>query len=125
MQSQGIDLGWKLEPQKVAAFRTSDARAFRKVARDRLPSMERVGPTDAPRIIAAPAQRDDTDGMNLTRMILDGVDVRVRGQDVHMPAFGHAYSDAEVAALANYVIAQFGNKQGRVTPALVAERRKQ
>ena len=68
---------------------------------------------------------NDTYGMNLTRMILDGVDVRVRGQDVHMPAFGHAYSDAEVAALANYVIAQFGNKQGRVTPALVAERRKQ
>jgi mono/diheme cytochrome c family protein len=41
-----------------------------------------------------------------------------------MPAFGRAYSDTEVAALANYVIAHFGNKQGTVTPDAVAQSRK-
>jgi mono/diheme cytochrome c family protein len=40
-----------------------------------------------------------------------------------MPAFGSAYSNTEVAALANYVIAHFGGKQGEVTPDQVAERR--
>jgi mono/diheme cytochrome c family protein len=33
-----------------------------------------------------------------------------------MPSFGKAYSDAEVAALANYVIGHFGGKRGEVTP---------
>jgi mono/diheme cytochrome c family protein len=33
-----------------------------------------------------------------------------------------AYSDAELAAVANYVIAQFGGKTGRVTPEDVAKR---
>jgi mono/diheme cytochrome c family protein len=40
-----------------------------------------------------------------------------------MPAFGSAYSDTEVAALTNYVIAHFGGKQGGVTPDEVAKRR--
>jgi mono/diheme cytochrome c family protein len=42
-----------------------------------------------------------------------------------MPGFGDAYSNDEIAALSNYVIAHFGNKQGTVTPADVAARRKQ
>jgi mono/diheme cytochrome c family protein len=32
-----------------------------------------------------------------------------------MPAFGHAYSDAEIAAVANYVTARFGAKPSKVT----------
>jgi mono/diheme cytochrome c family protein len=40
-----------------------------------------------------------------------------------MPAFGGAYSNTEVAALANYVIGHFGGKEGRVTPDQVAKRR--
>jgi mono/diheme cytochrome c family protein len=40
-----------------------------------------------------------------------------------MPAFGGAYSNSEVAALANYVVAHFGGKRGQVTPEMVAERR--
>ena len=40
-----------------------------------------------------------------------------------MPAFGDAYSDTEVSALANYVVAHFGGKQGTVTPEEVAKRR--
>jgi mono/diheme cytochrome c family protein len=40
-----------------------------------------------------------------------------------MPAFGGAYSNTQIAALANYVIAHFGGKEGKVTPEQVAKRR--
>jgi mono/diheme cytochrome c family protein len=66
---------------------------------------------------------NDPSGANVTQAILAGVNMRVADNDVYMPAFGHAYSDAEVAALANYVIAHFGGKEGRVTPDEVARRR--
>jgi hypothetical protein len=40
-----------------------------------------------------------------------------------MPAFGAAYSNTEIAALANYVIAQFGHRTGEVTLAMVGKQR--
>ena len=42
-----------------------------------------------------------------------------------MPSFGNAYSDDEIAAVANYVTARFGNKPSRITAREVAELRKQ
>ena len=42
-----------------------------------------------------------------------------------MPAFGSAYSDAEIAAVANYVTARFGSKGSRITEQDVAALRKQ
>jgi mono/diheme cytochrome c family protein len=67
---------------------------------------------------------NDITGANVTQVILHGSGMRLDGHDVSMPAFGRAYSDTEVAALANYVIAHFGNKQGTVTPDAVAQSRK-
>jgi mono/diheme cytochrome c family protein len=66
---------------------------------------------------------NDVDGTNVTQAILLGGKMRVGDSDVFMPAFGGAYSNTEVAALANYVIAQFGGKEGKVTPEQVAKRR--
>jgi mono/diheme cytochrome c family protein len=66
---------------------------------------------------------NDVGGANVTQAILRGVNMRVAGNEVFMPAFGEAYSDTEVSALANYVIAHFGGKPGKVTPAEVAKRR--
>jgi mono/diheme cytochrome c family protein len=66
---------------------------------------------------------NDVNGANVTRAILEGGNQHIAGNDVFMPAFGGAYSNTEVAALANYVIAQFGGKQGTVTPEQVAKRR--
>jgi mono/diheme cytochrome c family protein len=37
-----------------------------------------------------------------------------------MPSFGVAYTDAEIAAVANYAVAHFGGKQGQVTAEVVA-----
>ena len=50
---------------------------------------------------------------------------RFKEQNVYMPPFGAAYSDAELAAVANYVIAHFGGKTGRVAPQDVAKRRQE
>jgi mono/diheme cytochrome c family protein len=66
---------------------------------------------------------NDINGANVTQAILQGVDMRVAGNNVFMPAFGGAYTDTEVSALANYVIAHFGGKEGTVTPEEVAKRR--
>jgi hypothetical protein len=38
-----------------------------------------------------------------------------------MPAFGDGYSDAEIAAVANYVTARFGAAPSRITAADVAK----
>jgi mono/diheme cytochrome c family protein len=51
----------------------------------------------------------------------------VKGATYHglMPAFGHQLSDAEIAAVASYVRASFGNKSPAVTADVVkAERAK-
>ncbi|MBB3770471.1 mono/diheme cytochrome c family protein [Angulomicrobium tetraedrale] len=37
-----------------------------------------------------------------------------------MPAFGKAYSDAEVAAVANYVTERFGSQTSTLTAADIA-----
>jgi mono/diheme cytochrome c family protein len=66
---------------------------------------------------------NDPKAVNVTQVILQGVRYRVGDSEVFMPAFGDAYSDTEVSALANYVVAHFGGKQGSVTPEEVAKRR--
>jgi mono/diheme cytochrome c family protein len=67
---------------------------------------------------------NDPSAKNITEVILEGAKMRVGDNDVYMPAFADAYSNAEVAALANYVVAHFGGKQGSVTADDVAARRK-
>ncbi len=42
-----------------------------------------------------------------------------------MPAFGNAYTDDEIAAVANYVTARFGARGSKLTANDVAELRKQ
>jgi len=40
-----------------------------------------------------------------------------------MPAFGHAYSDVEIAAIANYVTKRFGAQPSAITAEEVAQLR--
>lgn len=65
----------------------------------------------------------DPHATNLTQVILHGSQLRVDGQHVFMPSFGRAYSDAEIAALSNYVINHFGGQQGTLSAEDVAKRR--
>lgn len=67
---------------------------------------------------------NDPTGRNVTQVILHGVKMRIGGEDVSMPAFKAAFTDNEIAQLSNYVIFQFGGKQGKVTAKTVAEQRK-
>lgn len=67
---------------------------------------------------------NDPSGRNVMQTILHGTKMRIGGEDVLMPSFSAALSDAEIAQLSNYVITQFGHQPGSVTPAMVAAQRK-
>jgi mono/diheme cytochrome c family protein len=66
---------------------------------------------------------NDPQGINLVRVMLTGADLRTTKGRGYMPSFGKAYSDVELAAVANYVINHFGGKPGKVTAEVVRERR--
>jgi mono/diheme cytochrome c family protein len=67
---------------------------------------------------------NDPTAINVAQVVIRGASrSTAQGQSV-MPAFGHAYSDAEIAAVANYVTARFGATPSRVTPKQVAALRK-
>jgi mono/diheme cytochrome c family protein len=68
---------------------------------------------------------NDASGVNLAQIVLGGTHRRTPTGEVFMPAFGASYSDAEIAAVANYVTARFGAKPSGVTARDVAEMRKQ
>ena len=68
---------------------------------------------------------NDPSATNVVQAILGGASPDSAHGNVYMPAFGSAYSDAEVAAVANYVTARFGAQASRVTAANVAELRKE
>lgn len=66
----------------------------------------------------------DPDGANVTQILVNGAKYHFKDQNVYMPPFSAGYVDTELAAVANYVIARFGGKTGRVTPEDVAKRRR-
>jgi mono/diheme cytochrome c family protein len=67
---------------------------------------------------------NDPGATNVAQIVISGT--RRHGQGaVSMPAFGGAYSDVEIAAVANYVTARFGSKGSQITAQDVAELRKQ
>jgi mono/diheme cytochrome c family protein len=73
--------------------------------------------------LAGSKAANDPEGINLVRVMLTGADLKTAKGRGYMPSFGDAYSDAELAAVANYVIGQFGGKPGKVTTQAVHERR--
>jgi mono/diheme cytochrome c family protein len=66
---------------------------------------------------------NDPSGANATEAILHGTHLRAAANDALMPGFANGYSDAEVAALTNYVIGHFGGASGEVTADEVRRRR--
>jgi mono/diheme cytochrome c family protein len=60
---------------------------------------------------------------NLVQVILHGVQRKAGKEDVGMPAFRNELSDAQIAALANYLTGQFGNPAAKVTEQDVAKLR--
>lgn len=66
---------------------------------------------------------NDPSATNVAQIVLSGVRRSDRDGLVFMPAFGAAYSDTEIAAVANYVTARFGAAPSNLTAADVAKLR--
>jgi mono/diheme cytochrome c family protein len=68
---------------------------------------------------------NDPGGTNVVQIVLAGTKRLTPDGALSMPAFGNAYSDDEVAAVANYVTARFGSKGSKLTAQDVEDLRKQ
>jgi mono/diheme cytochrome c family protein len=68
---------------------------------------------------------NDPSAINVAQIVISGTKRNTPPDAISMPAFGNAYSDAEIAAVANYVTARFGTKGSHLTAQDVAELRKQ
>lgn len=68
---------------------------------------------------------NDPAATNVAQIVISGTKRHTPDGALSMPAFGNAYSDEEIAAVANYVTARFGSKGSKLTAQDVAELRKQ
>jgi mono/diheme cytochrome c family protein len=68
---------------------------------------------------------NDPGATNVAQIVISGTIRHTPDGAISMPAFGNAYSDVEIAAVANYVTARFGAKGSQLTAKDVAELRKQ
>ena len=68
---------------------------------------------------------NDPSAVNVAHVVLAGSRRRTASGEVFMPAFGHAYSDAEIAAVANYVTTRFGAQPSKLTARDVTRMRGQ
>ena len=68
---------------------------------------------------------NDPGATNVAQIVIAGTKRHTPEGALSMPAFGNAYSDDEIAAVANYVTARFGAKGSKLTAKDVAELRKQ
>jgi mono/diheme cytochrome c family protein len=68
---------------------------------------------------------NDPAATNVAQIVISGTRRFTPDGALSMPAFGNAYSDDEIAAVANYVTARFGTKGSKLTAKDVAELRQQ
>ena len=68
---------------------------------------------------------NDPSAINVAQIVISGTRRLTPEGALSMPGFGDAYSDAEIAALANYVTGRFGGSASRITARDVADLRKQ
>jgi mono/diheme cytochrome c family protein len=68
---------------------------------------------------------NDPTATNAVQIIIAGSSRNSAHGDLYMPEFGSAYSDMEVAAVANYITARFGASPSNLTAANVADLRRE
>jgi mono/diheme cytochrome c family protein len=66
---------------------------------------------------------NDPAATNVAQIVISGTRRLTPKGVISMPAFGGAYSDVEIAAVANYVTARFGSAPSKITDKDVAELR--
>jgi mono/diheme cytochrome c family protein len=67
---------------------------------------------------------NDAQGTNVAQIVINGARRTASGL-TEMPAFGRAYSDAEIAAVANFVTGRFGNTASELKAKDIAKLRQQ
>ncbi|HEX3122284.1 MAG TPA: cytochrome c [Rhodanobacteraceae bacterium] len=72
-------------------------------------------PLDSRAALTGSRAVNDPTAVNVVQMVLSGSRWQPAGSTLAMPAFGAAYSDREIAAVANYVTARFGKKSSSLT----------
>jgi mono/diheme cytochrome c family protein len=68
---------------------------------------------------------NDPSAINVAQVIIGGIKRTTPPGALAKPSFGHAYSDVEIAAVANYVTARFGSMPSSITDRDVARLRRQ
>ena len=68
---------------------------------------------------------NDPAGTNATQALLQGTHLHGALGKEFMPGFGNGYSDAEIAAVVNFVTGRFGTNASALTPDEVAKRRQE
>ena len=68
---------------------------------------------------------NDPSATNVAQIVIGGTRRFTPDDALSMPSFGHAYSDDEIAAVANYVTARFGTKGSSLTARDIANFRAQ
>jgi mono/diheme cytochrome c family protein len=68
---------------------------------------------------------NDPTATNLVQIVLGGSPRNGVHGHLYMPDFGSAYSNTEIAAVANYVTARFGSAPSNLTAANIADLRKE
>ena len=58
---------------------------------------------------------NDPSAVNVAQTVMNGIDRKTAAGNVFMPSFGSAYTNAEIAQLANYVTARFGPEGAHLT----------
>ena len=68
---------------------------------------------------------NDPHGTNVAQIVLAGMRRSSSAAFTEMPSFGAAYSDSDIAAVANYVTTRFGSSPSSLSAAAVAKMRRE
>jgi mono/diheme cytochrome c family protein len=82
-----------------------------------------ISPVLPPATLTGTRAINDATANNVAQAIIRGGQRHTAASSTDMPAFGDAYSDAEIASVANYVTARFGTQGSALTAAQVAKLR--
>jgi mono/diheme cytochrome c family protein len=84
-----------------------------------------VSPTSKYATLTGVRAVNDPSATNVAQTVINGVIRKTAEGMIFMPAFGDGYSDADIAAVSNFVTARFGAEGGHLTEKDIVSLRKQ
>ncbi|MDE2473867.1 MAG: cytochrome c [Alphaproteobacteria bacterium] len=84
-----------------------------------------VSPTSKYATLTGVRAVNDPSATNVAQTVINGVIRKTAEGTIFMPAFGDGYSDADIAAVSNFVTARFGAEGGHLTETDIVSLRKQ